>query len=216
MKKQFLPVVGVLALAALLLLIGCTSPAVKQTSISGEVRQTEHWKIEWAGRDSIQTQAMPLHGLTDSNKYTHVQYCTTYVADIRKDLARKYNFSFAENFPDRGIIRVELTGGVLRLTYPVRDTASYDEPDDISPDGRVGSQTDPSAVSATGFRFVSRKDHVVSVRVSIYHPEGKLLGVVLIGGKPEDDVKPDFVARVIEEILRTGRYKSAERRVDTS
>jgi hypothetical protein len=198
-----------------LLNLACSSPSVSHTSISGEVKQIEHWDIKWSGMDASSQSTIALEGISDSSKYTHAEVCDRYVEKVRSHLTLDYDFSFAENFPTHGTISIELTGAILRLIIPGRDTSHAFSSDNISPDGRSATVPDAYPVSATGFYLESAKDNVASVRVSILEPDGKLAGMILIGGGSDDNVKPEFVARVINELIRTGQYKGKAQRVES-
>jgi len=187
----------------LVLTSGCSSPKVSHTSISGEIKDIEHWRLEWVGAESATTVDIP--GLFEKSKYTAAEYCIKYVEEVKHNLARDYQVSFAENYPEIGLIQVELTGEKLAAEIP----PSFGD----DPSGRLtwedrGGSTKAvyKADEGRSYRLFAG-DEVRRVRLSFFNLEGNLSGDVFIGEFIGDKVKPDFVARVIYEIIRTGRYK---------
>jgi hypothetical protein len=190
---------------------GCGRPAVKHTSIFGEVRKVLHWKVIWAGKDQpVEADAVAIAGLRDSSKYTLEEYCATYVGEVKDELASTYGYSLAENFPELGRIEIRLTGEKFPDYVPPEDTSMRDLNPDTSPDGRHTHGGSGFKLGGALYQLFTDQDYVRGVHLRIFDHRSRLAGEVFIGGSLEDRVKPDFTARVIDEILRTGRYKGSK------
>ncbi|MCP4684035.1 MAG: hypothetical protein GY867_01180 [bacterium] len=202
-EKRAIPALLILALV---LTWGCSSPKVSHTSISGEIKDIQHWRLEWVGAE--QSPSVDIPGLFETSKYTADEYCAKYVEQVKRKLTREYGHSFAENYPDIGLIQVELSGEKLSAYVPPFDTANLYQ--DVAPgDRRWGTRDEADLVGATTSLFTDR-DQVRKVRLRIFDLEGNPSGDVFIGESHEDKIKPEFVARVIDEIIRTGRYRGTK------
>ena len=195
-----------LLLAAIMTVFSCGGPTVKHSSISGEIRTVEHWNLVWAGQDQTDAASSPASRASQAWR-SHEGYCAEFVEDIRTELTDKYGYAFGENFPVTGTITIELHGGTLSDYVPETDTTNLYG--DISPaDDRYGrSEFDVATAAVTLF---SGRDRVRQVRLVILDTDGKNLGEVIIGDEPSDHVKPNYVAKVLDEILRTGKYGKGE------
>lgn len=213
MIKSIRYVASVLAAFILtsLLYTGCGGPAVSHTSISGEVQNVQHWRLEWVGfGDSLQPEKPEITGLNDPSKYTLEEYCTKYIDKIKAELAGKYNHSLAENFPEYGRIEVTLAGEKFPDYVPPGDTSQRHLYPDISPDGRDSYAGSGFNLGGALHRLFTDDDHVRGVNLKIFDSRASLAGEVFIGNSPDDRVKPEYVAEVINQILRTGRYKDSK------
>ncbi len=183
---------------------GCSSPKVSHTSISGEIKDIEHWRLEWIGTEG--SAAIEIPGLYEKSKYTAEEYCTRYVEDVKRKLSQTYGQSFAENYAQIGLIQVELFGEKLSAYVPA---PGEDRPSgSITWEDRGGATravNEPDGNNRTWFLF--GRDAVRKVRLRFFDLGGNPSGDVFIGESYLDKVKPEFVAKVIDEIIRTGRYK---------
>jgi len=190
------------ALSAVFLL-GCSSPKVGHTSISGEIKEIEHWRLAWVGTEG--SSAVEILGLYEKSKYTAEEYCTRYVEDVKRKLIRTHGQSFAENYPQTGLIQVELLGEKLPAYVPAPEEDRA--PGGIVWEDRGGETRAVYRPDTVGQWYLFGRDQVRKVRLRFFDATGTLLGDVLIGESHTDNVKPEFVAKVIDEIIRTGRYK---------
>ena len=212
MKSARCVVTGLAALILIsLLYVGCGGPAVTHTSISGEVQNVQHWRLEWVGLgDSLQQGKPEITGLNDPSKYTLETYCTKYIDKVKAELAGKYNHSLAENFPEFGRIEITLTGEKFPDYVPPGDTSQRHLYPDISPDGRDSYAGSGFNLSGALHRLFTDDDRVRGVNLKIFDSRANLAGEVFIGDSPDDRIKPNYVAKVIDQILRTGRYKGSK------
>lgn len=192
--------------AASMFMGGCTAPSVSHTSISGEVRNIEHWRIVWIG--AVGSPAVSIPGLYEKSKYTAAEYCLKYVDEVKQKLTRSYNRSFAENFPDVGVIEIELTGNKLSVYVPTPSEVGTSG--SITWEDRGGSTRAVNRPESGEHAFIFGRDKVRRVRLRLFDLEGNPSGDIFIGDSHQDNVKPDFVAKVIDEILRTGKYKGTK------
>lgn len=195
-----------LAVLPLVLALGCSSPKVSHTSISGEIKDIQHWRLEWVGIDK--SPAVDIPGLYEKSKYTAEEYCTRYVEDVKRKLIRTYGRSFAENYPEIGLIQVELLGEKLpAYVPPPREGGASGGITWEDRDGETRAVYRPDSV---GQSYLFGRDQVRQVSLRFFDATGTRFGDVFIGESYSDNVKPDFVAGVIDEIIRTGRYKGTK------
>jgi hypothetical protein len=194
---------------ALLILtaLSCGGPYVEHSTISPEVLDTDHWRIVWEGRtDSTRTAEFIMANTDERAEYTLVEYCVRYVHQVKELLQDEHEVSFAENFPGRGTIAVELHGTTISRYLPPSTDANRrlrgdpDEPGDLE-----GSYSGGTVVGATDVIFTDR-DKVDSVVVTIHDAAGKLAGKAMINA---DEVRPGHVAEVIHALITEGRYEEA-------
>ncbi|MBD3257020.1 hypothetical protein GF377_01210 [candidate division GN15 bacterium] len=189
-------------------LIGCGKPAVKHTAISGEVREIGNWHLMCEGVGDVDLRPINLKRFDSQNEYTAREYCTKFSIETRRELASKYGYTLAENFPRNGTIHLELESEKLSLWVPSPDTSNLYN--DISPNDNIDrTESDLNIVGAAASLF-SDRDYVKEVTVTLRDVNDNLLGTVIIGGKEGDRVKPSYVAKVIDEVLREGRYGGAK------
>lgn len=191
---------------ALCLLVGvaatdCGKPAVRRTSISGEVRDIEHWEIRWADSDSIRPgSAVDLSGVYESSKYDDPEEALRYVLEVKHRLIADHDVSFSENFPEHGLILLQLTG--LAWANPQLQA----HPGDTIWSGvrlqEGGDKPNDEDKRSAHFKSEYLHDRVKGVQVRIYDPKGSLAGDAQIGYDPQDKVTPEYVADVIARMLR--------------
>ncbi len=196
-----------LMLAAIVTVIGCGGPTVKHSSISGEIRTVEHWKIVWAEESATDKTSASQASQASKAWRSHESYCTEFIDRLQSKLTHDYGYTFGENFPVTGTITVELHGGTLSDYVPETDTTNLY--DDISPTDDRYSRNEFDVATAAVV-LLSGRDRVRTVHLVLTDTEGKHCGEVIVGGEPGDHVKPDYVAKVIDEILRTGKYGKGE------
>lgn len=185
-----------LALSSVMLvsLPGCSKPAVKYGSIDGTVRSVSNWTIEWHGRTE-QAPSATIDALDRTRtKYTLPEYCEAYVDEIRRSLSRTHGFPFYENMPATGRIEVTLYGANVTRAGISRTDAER-MMDELSGDWR-GDRYIESAIRQEGFDW-GREDIVKKVDITVYDITGKILAQIVVGGNPEDRVKPGYVAEAL-------------------
>ena len=208
-KRYFLTT---LVLSAVILLIGCSKPVVKHSAISGEVRQIQSWRLVCDNIEGIDEadygKVERPRPQTEKNEYSQFEYCTRFVEKVRMMLFGKYELNVAENFPQTGTIHLMLKNEKLSSYVPPADTSNTYQ--DISPSDRVGRQSSElNLVAATSSLFTD-DDYINGVTVTVTDLDERILGQVFVGGEPGDRVKADFLAKIIDEVIRTGRYKGAK------
>ncbi len=191
----------------ILTVLSCGGPYVEHSTISSKVRDVDHWRIEWAGRtDSTRAAKVVMAAIDDRSRYTRAEYCVQYVQKIKETLRGRHDVSFAENFPGRGLITVELHGATLsRYRPPDPQAEERLRGDPAHPGYPEGQLSSDAAIGAADMIF-SDRDKVDSVVVTIYDPGEHLAGKAMISA---DEVKPSHVAEVIHKLITEGRYEDA-------
>lgn len=187
---------------------GCSKPGVRQTAISGEVRQVQSWRIAVDNIDEESTFLASTDIELQQSKYTKREYCTRYAQKVRSKLINEYDHTLAENFPQTGRIHLLLHSEKLALTVPPIDTTNIY--DDISPAEQAKHGDSRINIVGAAASLFTDNDYVTSVTVRIEDFDGQLLGEILIGEEAESRVEPEFVAKVIDRVLRTGRYEGSK------
>jgi hypothetical protein len=210
MKRISVPVGLVVSLLTLTLLSACGAPYVGESSIDGSVRQVKNWQVEYQ-RDPHQEadyQARLKANIEPGSKYHAEDTAQMYVNEVRELLRGEFGLTIASNFPSHGTIEIRLYGSATSQFMPMDTTLL---PSEIQEDIAFDPMTDPqhkfSAVSdGEPLEATLRRDRVTKAHVIIYDELGNLAGEVFVGRKTEDNVKPEFLAKVIAKIIREGRY----------
>lgn len=178
----------------------CGKPAVRRTSVSGEVRNIDHWEIRLSEADSAKSgSAVDLSGVYESSKYDDPERAISYVLEVKHRLITDHDVSFSENFPEHGLIELQLSG--LAWANPQLQA----HPGDTIWSGvRLqdgGDKPKDEDKRSAHFNSEYLHDRVKGVHVRIYDRQGNLAGDAEIGYDPQDKVTPEFVADVIARML---------------
>ncbi|UCC43853.1 MAG: hypothetical protein JSU65_12135 [Candidatus Zixiibacteriota bacterium] len=189
-----------------ILLTGCSKPAVKQTSIYGEARFIDSWRVTWDGEAQAQAEQDSSRVEIDlseyQSKYTVADHCLEYVETIRKALTSKHDIKLLENVPVVGTIEIKLYGKKIRswgMSTPDAEKFSQE----LAEEHQYGYSAVEDDYNYRSLSVGWGKGDVVSrVDIKILDNNGKVLGEVFIGGDIDDKVKPDYVADAIARILK--------------
>lgn len=195
-------VISFLCLIAISVLVtGCGGPPVESTSIDGAVRDISNWSIEWVGDTTVTVndEARQALGLSTS-KYTLPQYCLDYVGEVKRSLVANHDFNFYVNLPAEGRLALKIYGQQRALFTRGRTDAAalMDELNKERGTGQMGPFDDNRAT------ILAESDLVKRVDIQMFGLDGKLLGEIFVGGDSGSNVKPEDVAKAIDEVLRKG------------
>ena len=191
-------------------LSACGAPYVGESSIDGSIREVKNWQVEYR-RDPHQEQAYQRQlkaNVEPGTRYNYEDSAREFVGQVREILRGDYGLTIADNFPSHGTIVIRLYGSVRSKFMPM-DTNIV--PRHVLQETALDPVTDPehnfSAVSPGNPQESRlRHDRVTKAHIIIYDGLGKLAGEVFVGDKTEDNVKPDFLAKVIAKVIREGHY----------
>ncbi|MFH1687951.1 MAG: hypothetical protein ABIE70_10595 [bacterium] len=191
---------------------GCGGPRVKQSVIPRSVIEVTAWDIRWAGENDTSSAAtVPFEkGLIKSKAQT--DFCQAYIEAVRHYLIADHHISFAENFPQRGLIELDINSKTIS-EYTPPDTAAEERfrggpGKDTYPHGSPWSS---DALLGLGDVLFGQRVRVDSLVVRFFEPGGKPAGWAAIAS---ENVRPPEAAEVISDLITTGRYKGSAIQVD--
>jgi len=197
--------ITLIMLLLILSLIGCSSPDVRQSFISPEVKSVPAWAIVLADEYQIQDSLVAVDQIERmfKSKYADKEYCRPYLDSLK------------ENLNSTGHIVVDAADGVGQIILSIRGRKFSDRVDwnsDIdseqqfrrrhhqdSPADRSIGETS-GAINYTSYIF---SDEIAEIKVELIDVHKRSLGEVTISNS---SIKPDFVASVIDKIIRNGKY----------
>ena len=188
---------------------GCGKPGVKISAIDGRVREVTGWSVVWSGEADTLHQALQKTDLAKTrSRFANTEPARQYVEKVSTLLRRNHSVPTDDNFAGEGVIMIDLRGRkIMATTYPTRlleDKRALEEevPEIDDPEDR----NLPPYGDARNEWPLGPDDYVDFVEVTISRLDGQLLGSIMIGRDDDHKVAPDFVAKVIAEAIRSGRY----------
>ncbi len=202
----------VLALFVLLIvfLSACGAPYVGESSIDGVIQKVKNWQVEYQ-RDPHQEEAYQRQlkaNIEQGTRYNSEDSAREFVDQVRELLRGEYGLTIASNFPSHGTIVIRLYGSATSQFMPMdTNIVPRHVREEISLDPMNDPEHNFSAVSpGEPLESRLRRDRVTKAHVIIYDELGNIAGEVFVGRKTEDNVKPDFLAKVIAKVITEGRY----------
>ncbi len=202
--------VGVILLTAV---IGCASgPKVSHSSVSGEVRSVENWKIIWS--DSLAwlpaSEDSDLMDIKPDNQEA-ARYCRDYIGKIEHTLRTKYGFQFYDNMPVSGYLMVSLWPRVyLRsMTVPDRRAEARWRPTSKHPSHSTGTLATGAYGLALGiFSLLGSEDRpICQVNVHVLDATNRPFADAEVTKGGSSSIKPDEVAEIVNRLITTGQGK---------
>lgn len=193
----------------LLLFLACGGPAVQHSSISGDVKQVELWKIDYSPMHKGGTidSALMKVGEIESIDPIIQEHSDKYARDVRYELEKK-GYLFTENLASQGTITLKLQWLTRQEAKPaqpgVLERKMIDEERErrgLSPNDTLSINSDYLAWKLFGENYI-----INWITVAIGGSDGKLLGEVIIKTEPFEHIDPDFTAKVIDKIITEGEY----------
>jgi len=202
-------IAGLLTFIAGLLLASCGGPTVQHSSINGEVRQIELWKIDYsptlAGSDV--DSVLLNFGEVETIDSVIAEHSYKYVRDVEYDLEKK-GYLFTHDLASQGRILLKmqwLTRQEEEKPRPgVIEQKIIDEERErrgLAPGDSLSVDSDYLAWKLFGEKYVINR-----LNVTIFDSDGKQLGEVFLKTEPFESIDPDFTARVIDKIISEGKY----------
>jgi len=188
--------------AVLAALTACAGPPVESTSIDGRVRDISNWTIEWVGDSTVTVdeKAASLR-LTEGSKYSLPQYCLEYVGEVKRQLVQQHDYNFFVNLPVEGRLAIKIFGQ-NRALFTGSRTDAQRIMDEMS--GRAPREGLPDPFNDDRSTLLGYEDLVRKVEVQVLALDGTLLGEIFIGDDGDKKVKPEHVAKAIDEALSSG------------
>ena len=181
----------------------CSGPRVERTLLDGDIRYFGNWRVEWVGDvgSKADTLAMAAAGV-QASKYDDPGKSRAYVRDVQDLLVQDYNFSFYDNMPIEGILRIRPVGS--RYSKQSMVGPASQRIDDVVSD--AGTTYRPGATHGGSDRANTfYRDRVEFVQVDIFNGyTGKFIGSIYIGGG-EKKVKPKHVAKAVFDAIIESR-----------
>ncbi len=196
-------------LLAGLSLLSCGGPTVEHTSINGEVKQIELWKIDYtptlSGND-VDTALLNL-GQIETIDSVISEHSYKYVRDVEYDLEKR-GYLFTEDLSSQGTI-------LLKMNWLTRQHEEKPRPGvieqqiideerkrrGIAPGDSLSIDSDFLAWKLFGKKYVINR-----LTVTILDDQGRQLGQVFLKTEPFKNIDPDFAAKVIDKIISKGEY----------
>lgn len=205
-----------ISLALTLLFAACTRPPVNYAIGPGDTRPVEYWQIEWVDTEPSQLYYPGMiEDMTERTKYTLEVNARDYVRQIRRQLSRKHDMTFASNFPSYGRIEVSMRGSKLaRLVQkqardPMKDDLDRDLQNPANDPRYYGAGDDSITVDiAVSELLFDSPDWVTFVEVRIYDGQDRLAHQVQIGGETQQEISPKYVASKIAELLAEDKKRT--------
>ena len=198
----------VILVAAILSTVGggC-GPKVQHSLIPQSLHSVDSWTIRWNDEDVNRGdyEVRKASGQVDSGAWS--EYCVAYVGSVKHHLIADHGVSFAENFPQRGIIELEITSKtVSKFTPP--DTAAEERFRGGPGENRYphGEPLSSDVLLGLGELLFGDKVKVNSVVVHFYDLDGGSAGRASMAS---ENVKPSQAAKVICKLITEGRAQSS-------
>ena len=192
-----------------LLVLSCGGPTVEHSSIDGEVKKIELWKLDYtptlAGSDV--DSVLLNFGQVETIDSVISEHSYKYVRDVEYDLEKR-GYLFTQDLSSQGTI-------LLKMNWLTRQEEEKPRPGvieqqiideerkrrGIAPGDSLSVDSDFLAWKLFGKKYVINR-----LTVTIFDDEGRQLGQVFLKTEPFKNIDPDFTAKVIDKIISKGEY----------
>lgn len=201
-------VIGLIALIVLtccLFIGGCCSPDVTGSILSPEAKNIQAWMIELAEDSAAVNSSSMIDDIRaeTKSKYTKKEYCSPYLESLENKLRSRW-YHIVDGPITEGTIRIDIEGHkehfwIIRVGYEDdwKEELEWDSRGDPT-DGHLGGEEIMVDASKA-----LQEDEVKAVQIEFFDFNGKSLGQVKISGC---EIKPEFTAKVIDKMIKEGKY----------
>jgi len=192
----------------ILLFTACGGPAVKHSSIDGEVKNIRLWSIELVDSQSAgeSKSSIIIDMKQKAMAEARQKHAVRYIKELENQLENKgYRFPGTEQA--RAVIRIKLDWQEPRQYITGKKGAEkYDEPAlDRPADKRI--TTDSLEIDSD--YLISKLSpglKINHVEIELLDYNGRSLGKITIGENPYDKINTEYTADVINKIISRGKY----------
>jgi len=188
------------------LFMACSRPAVKHTSIGGEVKEIAAWRVVIEDITDIPAEGSPDF---DADRQRGLLFREKATADYRDKIISglRENDLPVSSSGDNAVIKIKINWYKSQVITPtLREEEQRARQEDRERAGSIRDDSLTVELDKVAAAFLPEDNQVNRVEVDLSDGSGFSLGKIFIGDRVEGQVKPEFVAKVIARILREGKY----------
>ncbi len=188
------------------LLMACSRPAVKHTSIGGEVKEIAAWRVVVEDITDIPAEGSPDFDADRQRGLLFREKATTAYREKILDGLRENDLPVFSSGDD-AVINIKINWHKSQVVTPqLREEEQRAWREDRERAGYISGDSLKVRLDEVAVAFLPEDNQVNRVEVDLSDGSGFSLGKIFIGDRVEGQVKPEFVAKVIAKILREGKY----------